>query len=437
MFKDEILSSLENVFKKYDCCLVGGYLRNWFLNNSISEDRDIVVIKSARELAQDIAQTLDGTFIELDKENEIYRVVLKDKKNYFDISKALDDSFETDAKRRDFTINSILYDLNKKEIIDKFNGIDDIKNKIIRAIDFKNMVDDSLRFLRMYRFRADLGFRIDDELLKFSIDNFNLLKKSAPERIQAEIMHIFEGEYLVDTLLEMLDNGALEIVFPFVKEIKKIPSNSHHHLDLVHHSIETVRNIRINKPELKLAAFYHDIGKPSTWTIEENGRHRFIGHDNVGSELVKDELKKYKFSNNLINYVSKMVKYHIYTAALANSDEPTKKAYARFVRKLGKDVVDIIELSRADRLSAQGPLVTKEMTECALNHLERLLQYYKEVSSMVENPKPLLDGIEIMEILNLKPSKKVGDITNSIIEAQLAGDIKTHDEAIDFIKSLK
>ena len=138
-----------------------------------------------------------------------------------------------------------------------------------------------------------------------------------------------------------------------------------------------IKNIRINKPLLKLAAFYHDIGKPSTWSIEDTGRHRFIGHDTVGGELVKDELEALKFSNSAINYISKMVRYHIYPAALANSDEPTKKAYARFVRKLATDTPDIIELSRADRLSARGEAVSDEMVKNALNHLENLLAFYK------------------------------------------------------------
>ena len=109
MFNDEILNSLNDIFKKYDCFLVGGYLRNYYTDGSISPDRDIAVLDRAKELADDISKKTDGTFIELDKENEIYRVVLKDKINYFDVSKIINDSIEDDIKRRDFTINSIFY----------------------------------------------------------------------------------------------------------------------------------------------------------------------------------------------------------------------------------------------------------------------------------------------------------------------------------------
>ena len=436
MMNDNILNSLSDIFQKYECYLVGGYLRNYFINSYISQDRDIAVIKKAKELALEIADKTEGTFIELDNENEIYRVVLKDKINYFDVSKILNDNVFEDAKRRDFTINAIFYDLNKKEFYDPFSGRDDIKRKIIRTPDLNNMTDDPLRMLRFYRFISKTGFEADEKLRKFCIDNFDLIKNCATERINAEIIHIFEGEYVVKSLLSMFEDNVLEKVFPFISEIKKIPPNSHHHLDLVHHSIETVKNIRINKPLLKIAAFYHDIGKPSVWTIEESGRHRFIGHDNLGGEIVKEELKKLNFSTKAVNYISKMVKNHIYPAALVNSED-SKKAFARFVRKIGDDVPDLIELSRADRLSALGPDITKDMVEKALNHLENLLEYYNKVKSEVKAPKSLLDGIEIMETLNIKPSKKVGEIIEALIEEQLMGNIKTKKEAVDFIKNIE
>ena len=432
---DEILNILSDTFKKYDCYLVGGYLRNYFIKNEISSDRDIVVKGDSKALALEISEILDGTFIELDTENEIYRVVLKDKINYFDISKMLDDDIMLDAKRRDFTMNAIFYNLNKKEIFDPFQAREDIKNKIIKTPDLNNFTDDPLRMLRLYRFISNTGFDADKTLEDFCKNNFKLIKNCAKERIQAEIIHIFEGEFIADTLSVMFDDGILEDVFPFVSEIKKIPPNSHHHLDLVHHSIETVRKIRIDNPLLKISAFYHDIGKPKTWTIEENGRHRFIGHDVLGGEIVKDELKKLNFSTKAINYISKMVRYHIYPATLANVSD-NNKAFARFVRKIGEDTPDLIELSRADRLSALGPDITSQMVDNALNHLENLLNYYIKVQSEVKNPKSLLDGCEIMDLLNIKPSKKVGEIIEMLIEEQLAGNIETKEEAIEFIRNL-
>ena len=433
MFEDKILNSIKEITKNQEIYLVGGYLRNYFLKKEISKDRDLVCIKNAENIAKEISQKLNGTFIELDKENQIYRVVLSDKENYFDISDALEDNILKDAERRDFTINSIFYDLNKNELFDPFNGIKDIENKIIKTPNLKNLDDDSLRYLRMYRFMSYTGFKIEQNLENYSKENFKKVLSSAKERINYEILKIFEGDFLVDTLLKMYENNALEIIFPFIKEIKKVPSNSHHHLDLVHHSIETVNNIQSNKPLLKIAALYHDIGKPSTWTIEPQGRHRFIGHDIKGFELAKKELSQLKFSNKQISYIAKMVKFHIYPASLINCPD-NKKAYARFIRKLAEDTPDIIELSKADRLSARGVAVSDEMVEKSIKHLENLLNYYNEVQSVVKNPKSLLNGKEIMEILNIPPSKKVGLIILELKEAQLTGEVTTKEEAVNFIQ---
>ena len=129
-----------------------------------------------------------------------------------------------------------------------------------------------------------------------------------------------------------------------------------------------------------------------------------------------------------------MIKYHIYPASLINSAE-NKKAFARFVRKLGIDTPDIIALARADRLSALGEAIDKDILEKSLNHLDELQKYYDEVKELANSPKSLLDGREIMEILNLKPSKVIGEIIEEIKENQLSGDIKTKEEAIIFIKN--
>lgn len=436
MFQDSILDSISEIIKDKKVYLVGGYLRNYFLNNEISVDRDLVIVGDSRLLALEIAEKLDGTFVELDNENEIYRVVLEDKINYFDISRAINNNLEEDIKRRDFTINSIFYDLNKKEITDPLCGISDIKNRVLKTADFNNFLDDPLRFLRLYRFMSLTGFSIDEKLAKFAKEKFNLIVSIAKERVNYEIIKIFEGKFVAETLLKMHEDEVLELIFPFVKEIKKIPNNSHHHLDLIHHSIETVKQIKTSNPILKIAAFYHDIGKPATWTIEPIGRHRFIGHDIVGAQIAVKELEDLKFSNKQVSYICKMIKYHIYPASLINSAD-NKKAFARFVKKLGLDSLDVIALSRADRLSALGEAVTKEMLEKSLAHLDNLEEYYKSVKDIADSPRPLLDGKEIMQILNLKPSKIIGEIIDELIEMQLANEIKTKEEAINYVLNRK
>lgn len=436
--EDNFLSKIKEVLNKEDCeCfLVGGYIRDAIISGKTSNDKDIVLFNCDTEyIARKTADALNGAFVELDSENKIYRIVLDE--DYADIAQGLNNNLDDDIKRRDFTINSIFYDLKNGDFIDAAGGFYDIEQKIIRTCDIKNLEDDPLRMLRAYRFKAELNFKIDKDILNFIKQNAKNLNTIAKERINQEILKMFEGEFLPETLLEMYDIGLLEIVFPFVQNIKKIPKNSHHHLDLVHHSIETVRQIRSRKALLRLAAFYHDIGKPYCWTIEEDtGKHRFIGHDEKGGEIVKKELSDLKFSKKQIEYISKMVKHHIYPSSLMSTPEgASSKAIARFVRKIHPDVEDLIEIARADRLSARGEAVSDAMVSENLEKLEALLNSYEKIKDTLKELPKLLDGTEIMDILNIKAGPKLGKIIDEIKEGQIAGNIKTKEDAICFIKN--
>ena len=456
--------------------LVGGSVRDFLMGIAVNDikDRDIS-IKGAEQFAQKLAVQFDATFITLDVENKIYRLVLKDKENYLDISELCGETIEDDLRRRDFTINAIAYDLKEDKFIDTLGGADDIKKKQIKAIKEENFVDDPLRILRAYRFMATTGFGVNEETEKLLIKHKNLLELPAKERIHDEIMKLFGGKYTYEALLKMLDDGILELLFSHVTDMKKVPNNSHHHLDLIHHVIETVRQIEIQYENsanelkehlektdfggyprinhLKLAGFLHDIGKYSTWTLEENGetvwsvqqgtdypkdkpyRHRFIKHDLEGEKLVKPLLKELKFSNKQIEYISTMIRYHIYPSNVIVSPNLDNKVMMRYVRKMEENVIDNIILAKADRLSAQGPDVTKEMTETNLRGLNQLLEFYLEIKPTLKPLPKLIDGNEIMQMLNIKQSPLLGEIINQIHEAQLNGDINTKEQAENFVKT--
>lgn len=434
--QDSLIEKIKPYIKNYDSYLVGGYLRD-LLSGEISPDRDIAIkCDNLAKLTKKIADELNGSFVELDPVNEIYRVVFGN--DYIDFAKLLNNNLIDDIKRRDFTINAITYDINNEKFVDITGGKKDFEEKIIRTYKISNLSDDPLRTLRAIRFQAKLGFRIDDEIINFIKENNSLILNVAPERIHQELIKTFEGKFLIDALFSMDETGLLDVIFPFFKDIKKIPPNSHHHLDLFHHLIETTRNIRINKPELKLAAFIHDLAKPDCWTIEKDtGRHRFIGHDELGAKKVVPFLKKLKFSNKEIEYISKMVQFHIYPSALMKDENVTERAIIRFIRKIGDDTLDLLELARADRLSARGPAVSDEMVQVNLSNLEKLKEKYFEISPKLKEMPKLVDGNEIMQILNLKPSPKLKEIIDEIKELQLEGKINTKEDAINFLKNYK
>lgn len=456
---DEILNKIIENFDE-EIYLVGGSVRDLYFGKFL-KDRDLIVKGAdARVFSLRVSEFFDATFVPLDEINRIYRIVMPDKINYLDITNPIENNLDKDLKRRDLTINAIAVNLRTLEILDPTGGIFDLKNKIIRAISEENFKDDPLRILRVYRFLSKTGFSIDSATLNFVRRNINLISNPAIERINYEVMHLFEGEFSHNALQQMDNDGLLEKIFPVVNELKKVTPNSHHHLRLLEHCIETVRNIQIlyeNSPQeikthldnvdfggysrlahLKLSGFLHDIGKFSTWSIEpDTGRHRFIKHDDVGAKMVVSILKKMAFSNKQINYVSSMIKNHIYPSSVMSAPEITDKIMMRYVRKMEDNSIDAIILAKADRLSARGPAISEEMVENNLNNLNRLLKFYLDVKDTLEPLPKLLDGNDVMKILNIKPSPKLGEIMNAIHDAQISGDILTKEHAIKFVKSFK
>ena len=442
-----------------DIYLVGGAVRDGIMGK-LSHDLDIIVTDCpAKEYAEKFAQNNDtATIVTLDESNNIYRVVMSDKINYIDITNPINNSLEEDIKRRDITINAVAYNIKTEEILDLTGGINDIENKVIRTVSENNMVDDPLRMIRVYRFASTLGFNIDKETEAIIKRHLGMILMPAVERRNCELLKLFGGEYADKVLLEMDKTGLIDILFPIMLDVKKVPSNTHHHLDLFHHSIETVKQIQkiyetsdtevkthleqidfgaeTRLAHLKLAGFLHDIGKFSTWTIEDDGRHRFIRHDEIGEEIAKGILKKQKFSKKQIDYIAMMIRHHMYPSSVISSPVINDKIYMRYVRKAGDNAIDLITIAKADRLSAKGPMVTKEMIKDNIDGLNKLQDFYIKVKPTLKPIPKLIDGTEIMQILNIKPSPALGEILSKLHNAQIDGIVTTKQEAVDFIKSL-
>lgn len=453
---DEILSKIIDKFDN-EIYLVGGTVRDFYMGLE-STDRDIIVMdQEAREFALKLSELFQATFVPLDEENKIYRIVLPDKINYIDVTNPVGDSIEKDLMRRDLTINAIAVNIRTGELIDISGGVTDIMNKCINYVNELNFVDDPLRLLRVYRFQALYGFQLAPETINAVCKYSDLIHKPAVERINYELLKLFGGDYAHIALENMNKTWILEEIFPFVKELKQVPPNSHHHLDLFHHSIETVKQVQILYNEapdevkehlrridfggfsrlahLKLAAFMHDIGKFSTWTIEE-GKHRFIKHDDVGSKMSVKILKDLHFSNKQIVYISSMIKYHIYPSHVMTSPQITEKIMMRYVRKMDTNSIDAIILAQADRLSARGPEITDQIVERNITSLNMLLRFYLEARETLKPLPKLLSGNDVMQILNIKPSKRLGEIMEALHEAQISGDVITKEHAIEFVKNM-
>ena len=364
-----------------------------------------------------------------------------------------------DLANRDYTLNAIacrIYNQDCK-IIDPFNGKDDIENRIIKAISEKNIIDDPLRILRGFRLAAQFGFNIEKRTLELITRHNKLINNVSVERINAELVKLFDSQNTSETLFLMKETDFLFEIFPELISQKKIPPNSHHHLWLIDHSIETVKQTETELKKfpvwakkhifkqfstntrlislIKIAALLHDIGKPDTWTIDEQGRHRFIKHEEIGAQQVVVLLKRLKFSKNASNYISLLIKNHLYPSQLIREDKISEKALIKFFRRIGDNVPELLLLALADRLSARGPEITDEMIEKNINGTYALLDKYKKTGEKLKKIPKLVSGKDVMKILNIPECPDVGNILKELKEAQILGDINTRSEAVEFIKN--
>lgn len=453
---DELVQKIMDFSKNTRVLLVGGVIRDFCLGKK-NFDKDIIVVdEDAKKYAQNLAEKLDATYVPLDEENKIYRLVLKDKINFIDITNPVENSIEKDLGRRDLRMNAIAFDLTDKKFIDLFDGFKDLEESKINIISEKNLEDDPLRLLRIFRFQATTGFDIDEELKGIVKKHYKLINNPAKERVNYELMKLFDGDYTVKALKNMDECNLLCEILPIFNDVKKVPPNTHHHLPLIGHSMETVRQIEnfykiANKDvknhldsvdfggfrrlaHLKFAGFMHDIGKFSCWTIEEDtGRHRFIKHEYIGSEMCPKILRDLKFSKKQIEYISDMIKYHIYPSHVISTEGLSEKVKLRYIRKMGSNVIDNIILAMSDRLSARGEAVTDEMVKNNISGLQELLGYYLDVRESLKPLPKLLSGEEIMELTGLKQSKELGELIERLKEAQFEGNINTKEDAIKFV----
>lgn len=465
----ELLNILEK--EKVDIYLIGGFVRDLILEH-VSYDLDFIVVdKSAIELCRELALKLDGNWFLLDELTETTRLVLKDEnsKSYtFDFTPVAKANLEDDFARRDFTINALAINLKESEVlIDKFSGLDDLKQRKIKAIKLNNLLDDPLRFVRAFRFATLLQGEIEKETLLFIKNNLGSFNDSvSSERTSHELWKMLDSDSSFKYIRQMSEVGLLEKIIPELTPMRKVTPNDHHHLWLYDHSIELIKTFEenfsklpiwvkeeLNKPfglldlpkkkaVTKLGCILHDVGKPNTWEIKNidgKEKHTFYGHDKLGAEITSQISERLKFSSSIQLTLSKLVRYHLRPFQLQQGNALiSERALYRFFRDVGDDILLLLALAMADLYATCGPTITKEDLEKSEKLILFLFNAYEKHKTKAEikskNPK-LLDGNEIMELTGLKPTPKLGEIVKELDEAIAIGEVSTKEEAKKWVKN--
>ncbi|NLL29455.1 MAG: CCA tRNA nucleotidyltransferase [Clostridiales bacterium] len=408
---------------KFDAFIVGGCLRDLLLNLE-PKDYDIATSAKPDNVMSLFNKTIPtgikhGTVTVVINNNNYEVTTFRTEGDYLDNRHPSSVDFVTDIRedlsRRDFTVNALAYN-DKLGLIDYFNGINDLKNKIIRCVGHadKRFKEDALRMLRAIRFSCQLGFKIENKTFEAIINNANLIKNISKERIRDELCKILISNSPSKGIDMLQKTGLLEFIIPELNLLVNYsPLSIKHNRDVFGHTLKVMDNLEGNNLTLMLAALLHDVGKLNTLTLEADGVYRFPKHNVEGSVMSKKILRDLKFDNYTVNSVSKLIEHHL---VLQVNYMPTRYEIKKYLLEVGEDIVYLLfELQKADIRALDNP-------KPFLNKVDYIKDTVKDILS---NKEPLyikdlvINGEDLIKEFNIPRGKLIGDILNHLLDEVL------------------
>jgi poly(A) polymerase len=439
-----------------------------------SKDLDVTVPHDAFGWATVLARKLGGTFVPMDIEEDVARVVWQGDCVDFSSFREGTDNIDEDLMKRDFTINSMAVPFPPKipasrdkikppEIFDPAGGQRDLQDKIIRSNSAAVFVSDPLRLLRAYRFMAKYGFSIEPFTEKQIREHVHLLYLVAEERIAYELDAIMAVPESIKTIAAMHENSLLQELVPELYRGVGVKQPSSHHLDVFEHGMAALQHMeKVQKNPgvyfpgngellseylqgnrriilLKWAALFHDLGKPETYKIREdrNGRITFYNHDKEGERVFTIIADRFRWSRDDRDFVSSLISIHMWPFHLNNARKKTgltPRAYLRLIKAVGEEFPGLFILAMADSLAGCGAGKPPGMEEdMARLFCEVDSAYRRTIQPILA--KRLLTGNDLIAVFGLEPGPQFKEIFDGLESVQVEGEVQDREQALEWVKN--